>query len=697
MVKLHNSIKYETSLIVKDINKGRLSEMNKLYLKLARINLSNNKPLYIPYILSSIVTVAMLYIMSFLSNNKGLKKIPGSESLSAIFGLGVGVIVIFSYIFLFYTNSFIIKRRKKEIGVYNILGMEKRHLSKVLLIETFCVAGISIVCGIIAGIAFSKFMLMLLYGIMGVSETVEFFVSVNGIILCTVSFGILYVVILLYNLMQIKLANPIELLRGGNVGEREPKTKIIMTIIGVACMGVAYYIAITTENPLKVLSLFFVAVILVVIGTYALFTAGSIALLKALRNNKKFYYNKKNFMAVSGMLYRMKQNAAGLASICILSTMVLVVVSTTVSMYVGIQDELEARYPSDICVVANYDKAQNKCSELSEITLNEVKNENREIKNLKTYSYLPVLLKLEGNSKFIRSKNNMSYQDSYFLNIISKDDFIQMDSSFKNKINGISKGEAVVILNREYSEKEITILDNTYKVNQSFEHTEDKDLYLVSMMKGAGYIVLDTNESVQELYGIITKEFGKAANSYKNEVWFDLKSGSKAERIELFKKLNNTLQKYQKQNKKECLNIYVESRQESEDNFYLMYGGFLFLGIFLGTMFLMVTVMIIFYKQITEGFDDRSRYQILEKVGMSSKEVKATIKSQIRIVFVLPIFAAAVHMAAAFPMINRLLKLLNLNNDKLFAMCLIASIIVFAIIYYLVFKLTSRAYYKIVK
>ena len=666
--------------------------MGKLYFKLAKTNLSNNKPFYIPYIISSIITVAMLYMMSFLSDNKGLNKIMGADSLASIFRLGVGIIVIFSYIFLFYTNSFIIKRRKKEIGVYNILGMEKRHLSKVLFVETIYSAIIALVCGIIVGIAFSKFILMVLYGIIGIHKTVEFFVNIHGIILCVVSFGILFLLTFLYNFMQIKLANPIELLRGTNVGEREPKTKIFMTIVGVVCLAIAYYIAITTENPLKVLTLFFVAVLLVVIGTFALFTAGSIALLKLLRNNKKFYYNRKHFMAVSGMLYRMKQNAAGLASICILSTMVLVVISTTVSMYVGIQDELTARYPNDVCVTADYGSVIDKSSEIEKAIFDEIGD--AEVKNIKAYSYLSVFVGLKGND-FTTDKEHLSYQNSYLFYILSKDDFIKKDKSFKDKIGNISNGEAVVVLNKKYDKKDIKIFGQDYKVNKSFEHTEDEDL-----LNGLGYIILDNNESVQALYDVQEKMLGKGANYYTNKIKFDFNSGNKKQKIAAYKKVNNAVKKYfkdNKNNKKEISSYWVESRQENEKNFYLLYGGLFFLGIFLGIMFLMVTVMIIFYKQITEGYDDRERYQILEKVGMSSREVKDTIKSQIRIVFVLPIFAAAVHVTAAFPMVNRLLKLLNLNNEKLFAGCLIATIIVFAIMYYLVFKVTSRAYYKIVK
>lgn len=671
--------------------------MGKLYFKLAKTNLSNNKPFYIPYIISSIITVAMLYMMSFLSDNKGLNKIMGADSLASIFRLGVGMIVIFSYIFLFYTNSFIIKRRKKEIGVYNILGMEKRHLSKVLFVETIYSAIISLVCGIIVGIAFSKFILMVLYGIIGIHKTVEFFVNIHGIILCVVSFGILFLLTFLYNFMQIKLTNPIELLRGTNVGEREPKTKIFMTIVGVVCLAIAYYIAITTENPLNVLTLFFVAVLLVIIGTFALFTAGSIALLKLLRNNKKFYYNKRHFMAVSGMLYRMKQNAAGLASICILSTMVLVVISTTVSMYVGIQDELMARYPNDVCVTVDYNSVIDKSSEIEKAIFDEI--DSAEVKNKNAFLYLSVFVGQKGDD-FTTDKEYLSYQNSYLFYILSKDDFIKKDSSFKDKIGNISKGEAVVVLNKKYDKKDIKIFGKNYKVNKSFEHTEDNDLYMISTLNGLGYIILDNDESVQELYDMQEKMLGKGANYYTNKIRFDFKSGNKKQKAAAYKKIDNVVKKYFKENKndkKEISSYWVESRQENEQNFYLLYGGLFFLGIFLGTMFLIVTVMIIFYKQITEGYDDRERYQILEKVGMSSREVKDTIKSQIRIVFVLPIFAAAVHVTAAFPMVNRILKMLNLNNEKLFAGCLAATIIVFAVIYYLVFKVTSRAYYKIVK
>lgn len=516
--------------------------MNKIYSRLAFTNIKNNKTLYMPYIISGMVMIAMFYVMMFLNNSKGLGKVPGAEILVDIMGLGCGIIAIFSYIFLFYTNSFIIKRRKKEVGIYNILGMEKRHIARVLIIETLTVVLAAIVSGIIAGILFSKLMIMFLYRIINIKAQINFAVSTSAVVNTIIIFGVLYFLTLIYNLMQVKLANPIELLRGGNVGEKEPKSKWLITIIGLGCLAGGYYIAITTKSPLQVLSLFFVAVLLVIVGTYLLFISGSIVILKALRKNKKFYYNKKHFAAVSGMIYRMKQNAGGLASICVLSTMVLVVVSTTVSMYAGMEGELKA-------------------------TLAEIFNLN----------------------------------------------------------SSLGEDSVPTMLNNEI----------------------DYNLYGSSEDKLAVAKALD-------------KHFEE--NSVKSDV-----SG-----------------------------FYEESRDANREQIYVLYGGLFFIGIFLGTMFLMVTVMIIFYKQISEGYDDKARYEIMEKVGMSNDEVKKSITSQVRMVFFLPIILAACHLAAAFPLLRRLLVMFNLTDIKLIAICMSATFLVFVAIYYIVFKITSRAYYRIV-
>ena len=408
--------------------------MSNLYLRLAKTNIRNNRQLYLPYLISGIVTVAMFYLMIFINNNPGMKTIPGAANLKMIMSMGVGIIAIFACIFIFYTNSFIIKNRKKEIGVYNILGMEKRHIAKVLGQETFFVAVIAIAGGVLSGIVFSKLILMLLYRMLGFQESVSFYVAKAGIEYTILVFGFVYVLTLLYNLLQIRLANPIELLRGGNVGEKEPKTKVLMAIAGIACLTVAYYIAITTENPMEVLTKFFLAVLLVIIGTYLLFTAGSIAILKMLRKNKKFYYNKKHFAAVSGMLYRMKQNAAGLASICVLSTMVLVMISMTVSMFAGVDDELKARYPYEV----NYmDRSETMdptvdVQELYQKMADTIQAQGREITDSEVYSYFQIFMTVKG-SEFLPLDGSVdvSATDMTGVTFITRESLLASDRSLK--------------------------------------------------------------------------------------------------------------------------------------------------------------------------------------------------------------------------------------------------------------------------
>ena len=316
---------------------------SSIYGKLALTNLKNNRKTYIPYILTAILTVMMYYIMDGLVRNSALSE----QNLHLILVYARMVIVIFSVIFLFYTNSFLIKRRKKEIGVYNILGMGKRHIAKMLTVETMVTAIVSIGIGILFGVIFSKLMFLILLKILNYDIGMDFEISISTLLYTLVFFLVIFIMTLIYNLFQIQLSNPVELLHGSSQGEKEPKTKWFMALFGIASLGVGYVIAITVDHPLAAIQAFFVAVVCVILGTYALFTAGSVALLKGLRKNKKFYYQTKHFSSVAGMIYRMKQNAVGLANICILSTMVLVMISTTISLYVGIEDVLDTRFPRE--------------------------------------------------------------------------------------------------------------------------------------------------------------------------------------------------------------------------------------------------------------------------------------------------------------------------------------------------------------
>ena len=668
--------------------------MNKVYRKLAFTNIKNNGSLYLPYIISGMVTVAMFYIMMFLNNSKGLEKIYGSSYLTSIMALGVGTIAVFSYIFIFYTNSFIIKRRKKEIGVYNILGMEKRHIAKLMGIETVTVALIAIIGGIVTGILFSKLSIMLLYKILAVKETIKFEINFSTIINTLIVFGILYALTLVYNMMQIKLANPIELLRSGNVGEKEPKSKWLMTIIAVGCLAVAYYISFTTKNPLKVLSLFFVAVLLVIVGTYLLFIAGSIVFLKMLRKNKKFYYNKKHFAAVSGMIYRMKQNAGGLASICILSTMVLVIIASTVSLYIGLDDELKTRYPMEAVSYVDYLKVDENVDTVRDHIKQIIEDEGRTITDEKTYGYFNMLTKQNDNSLEKTSEND-SYGNGTYVNIVTKDALCNLEDSLDEKdIPELTDDCVAVYGMKKFNYDSIKILGRKFDVKESKYYKIKKDAYISSGFTNEYYIVVNNMDTLTQIFDLQKEVYGDRAFTFRNTIGFDF-DGTKQQKIDCVNKINKYLVS---DAKKEIGSgtAYVEGRAENEEAVYTLYGGIFFLGIFLGSMFLMVTVMIIFYKQTSEGYDDKDRYEIMEKVGMSNAEVKKSIQSQVRMVFFLPIVTAAIHVAAAFPMLRRLLVMFNLTDTQLMIECMIGTLLVFLVIYYLVFKLTSRTYYKIV-
>ena len=675
--------------------------MNKIYSRLAFTNIKNNKTLYMPYIISGMVMIAMFYVMMFLNNSKGLGKVPGAEPLGVIMGLGCGIIAVFSYIFLFYTNSFIIKRRKKEVGIYNILGMEKRHIARVLSIETLTVALAAIALGIVAGILFSKLMIMFLYRIINIKAQINFTVSTSAVVNTILIFGVLYFLTLVYNLMQVKLANPIELLRGGNVGEKEPKSKWFIAIIGLLCLAGGYYIAITTKNPLQVLSLFFVAVLLVIIGTYFLFISGSIVILKALRKNKGFYYNKKHFAAVSGMIYRMKQNAGGLASICVLSTMVLVVVSTTVSMYAGTEGELKQRYPADISVYSWYKEIPAELNLDDALKEAEAESDNIidgsgcDVKESKGYTYFSWTVYRDGAEfKPVLNDNN----DFSMLHFVTIDEIEKLEPGLqdrlKNKIPKLDAGSVAVYGTEKFNDDIINLLGREFKVAAAEKTAVNKDSYMSSMFSGVYYVVVDSKSTLTEIFNL-NNSLGEDSvpTMLNNQIDYTL-DGSREEKIAA----SQALDSYFKENPSDSDNYgcYEQSRDANREQIYVLYGGLFFIGIFLGTMFLTVTVMIIFYKQISEGYDDKARYEIMEKVGMSNDEVKKSITSQVRMVFFLPIMLAACHLAAAFPLLRRLLAMFNLTDVKLIVICMIATLLVFMVIYYIVFKITSRVYYRIV-
>lgn len=657
-----------------------------IYARLAVTNLKNNRKTYAPYLLASILAVMMFDIMDTLQRNEY-----NGENLQLMLRYAEIIIGIFAVILLFYTNSFLIKRRKKEIGVYNILGMGKGHIAKMMTIETLITAAASIGGGLLLGTVFSKLMYLILQKILEYDVRIRFRFEAASLSVTVVLFLGIFALTLCYNLMQIRLSNPVELLHGSSQGEKEPKTKWPLTVVGLVAIAGGYYLAFTTENPLDAFVWFFFAVLLVIIGTYALFTSGSIALLKRLRRNKKYYYQTKHFTSVSGMIYRMKQNAAGLASICILSTMVMVTVSTTVSLYVGEEDILRVRYPSEVSVTSQT-SAEDQIEKIKDIVQEETEKNNVTLAAETEYRYGSFAGLLNGNNVVLRDISDYSAENVCSVYMIPLEDY--------NHITGeqmsIDEDEVMLFYMSEdmWGEDTITIEDKTYHIvkelkqfaNETKQNRTYVAIYLiipdVDQIRGWQQFVVQNNdlgEGVAEaLYSDIRYEYS-----------FDLE-GDQEDQLAAEQSIETRIGQ-------ETQNAYAESREMGRESFYYLYGGLLFMGIYLGIMFLLAAVLIIYYKQISEGYDDRERYQIMQKVGMSKQEVKRSIRSQILTVFFLPLITAICHVAAAFPMISRLLVTMNMNNTELYAVCTVIVVAVFAVIYGIVYTLTAKEYYRIVE
>ena len=659
---------------------------NRFFSKLAASNIKKNGKAYIPYILSCVMTVALFYIVKSLSYNPGLKNMVGSSTMMTMMSMCSVIIALFAIVFLFYTNSFLMKRRKKEFGVFNILGMEKSHIAKTMAWENFYVTLISIVGGLVIGIALDKAMFLLIAQVLNEEITLGFFISDKAIISTIVMFCIIFLLILLNSIRQIHTANPIELVTAGNAGEREPKTKWIVAILGVLTLslGAGYYIALTIENPLTALVYFFFAVILVIIGTYMLFTAGSIALLKILRKNKKYYYKTKHFTSISGMIYRMKQNAVGLANICILSTAVLVMVSSTSSLMLGLQDVIATRYPNDFVVYSN-ETSEERAYESFD-TIRELQEEqNLNVTSEREYRYLVFPAFINGDTFEVT-------RDANFSSLGNLNNLIFVSLSDYNRVMGTDKtlaeNEVLIYSDRlQFDSPTLKIFDREYSVKEKIDEFIGNGL-IVAVAANTQFIVLPDGTDIDELYALQKEALSDGASEIQYYYGFNSDADEETQRI-FYRTL---LEDYVGHGYEGT----IESKADSRSEFVGLYGGFFFIGIFLGVLFIMATVLIIYYKQISEGYDDKQRYEIMQKVGMTHQEIKNSIRSQVLTVFFLPLIVAGIHIAVAFPIINKLLALLNLLNVQLFLTCTVVCYVLFAVMYLLIYLLTARTYYKIV-
>lgn len=630
------------------------------------------------------MTVAMFYIVKSLSYNPGLKNMVGSNTMMTMMSMCSVMIALFAIIFLFYTNSFLVKRRKKEFGVFNILGMEKSHIAKTMAWENFYVTLISIAGGLVIGIALDKAMFLLIAQVLNEEISLGFFISDKAIISTVVMFCIIFLLILLNSIRQIQTANPIELLTAGNAGEREPKTKWVLTILGLLSLGTGYYIALAIKNPLTALVYFFFAVILVIIGTYMLFTAGSIALLKILRKNKKYYYKTKHFTSISGMIYRMKQNAVGLANICILSTAVLVMVSSTSSLMLGMQDVIATRYPDDFIVYSN-ETSEERAYESFDAIRELQEEQNLNVTSEREYRYLVFPAFINGDTFEVT-------RDANFSSLGNLNNLIFVSLSDYNRVMGTDKtlaeDEILVYSDRlQFDYPTLKIFDREYSVKEKIDEFIGNGL-IVAVAANTQFIVLPDGTDIEELYALQKEALSDGASEIQYYYGFNSDADEETQRA-FYRTL---LEDYVGHGYEGT----IESKADSRSEFVGLYGGFFFIGIFLGILFIMATVLIIYYKQISEGYDDKQRYEIMQKVGMTHQEIKNSIHSQVLTVFFLPLIVAGIHIAVAFPIITKLLALLNLLNVQLFLTCTVVCYVVFAVMYLLIYLLTARTYYKIV-
>lgn len=680
--------------------------------RLAWQSVRNNRRFYVPYILTVLGTTAAFYILSALYFDPGRFELAsgttyGAAYVQSFMMIGMLFLGIFSFIFLIYTNSFLMKRRQKEIGLYNVLGMGKGNIAAILFFEALYVVILGVGGGLAAGILLHKLCTLILYRLIHFPAPFGISVQPAAVALTALIFTCLLALTLLLNLARVGRSRPVELLRGGEVGEKEPKANWFLTALGVISLGLGYFIAVWTKDGAMAVALYFIAVFLVVIGTYCLFTSVSIAVLKALRANKRYYYKARHFITVSGMLYRMKRNAAGLANICIISTMVMVMISGTLSLYVGTEDMINELYPHDFSAKAVYyfSEPWNYTSEEEQTPFDHAEMNAQFVDWYTEHGAAP---SYEAEAEYLYfSPGDM--EDSGYSSV-----YVVTAAGYElltgNTAPVLGEGEALarfpqgdegggsVTLSSEVKESaeggyvhreaafdivgsaDISVTD----IERSVSISDERDLILV----------------VSDTQSLLDTGFALQRGGYNWEGLYDFDGLTYSEQIALDDAYWDTENGGWLAAADDVSGYYsymtTDIRADFASDSYLLTGGFLFLGIFLGAVFLMAMVLIMYYKQVSEGYEDQRRFVIMRQVGLSEQETRRAIHSQILTVFFLPIIVAAVHIAFDFNLVVQLLSLFQLVNVRLTALCTLGTLGVFCAVYAIIYLITARSYSKIV-
>ena len=673
------------------------------YPKLAIDGLRKNRRMTLPYILACAGMVMMFYIVTFLHYSDVLVRIRGGNTMSALMWMGSVVIGVFACLFLFYTNAFLMRRRRREFGLYNVLGMGKRNIALILLWETLFVALIALSGGLTAGIVFSKLAELGMVNIMRLNVDYKLTVSWDSVRATLITFGAIFLLLLLNSVRQVHFSGALELMKSENVGEKPPRANWALGLLGVIVLAAAYALAISVKEPISAMVWFFAAVIMVIIATYLIMISGSVLLCRVLQKNRRWYYTPAHFVSTSSMAYRMKRNGAGLASICILATMVLVMISSTSSLFFGSEEALSSRYARCMNVDIRVDElaecTEEKAAQLRDVVRRAEKALNIEESNVLEYrcAITSGLMK-DGvlNPDADRLGDGLSYENLCDVLFMPLDDY--------NRLNGtdvtLAEDEILATYRRKaYPEATFTV----EKMGKTFRVLDGNAVFPENGMAAAAIyetllVVLPDFENDLKAFDAQRTEAGNRMLSPRWLYAFDMPRLDEEEQITSWEEFFDAMQAaglYDVQGKDELL-VLIESRAWSRGDFYSTYGGLFYLGVVLSIVFVFGAVLIIYYKQISEGYEDQARFDIMRKVGMTKKEIRRSINSQLLTVFFLPLALAGLHMAFAFPMICRLLTLFNLNNIGLFAVVTLISYAVFALFYALVYRITSNAYYNIV-
>ena len=669
--------------------------MTGLYLRLAASGIRKNGRTYIPYILTCSGMIMMFYIVGFLTYGDFLNNVRGGNLMSEMLGFGVVVMVVFSAIFLFYTNSFLIKRRKKELGLYNILGMGKLNIARIMIWETLIIFAVSMTAGIGVGILFSKLAMLGAAKMLGEQAAVGFEVNPFVMVLALIFYGIIFFLILLNSLRQVFRARPIELLHSESAGERPPKARVIPALLGLVLLGTAYYMAITIKEPIMAVFAFFLAVLMVIVGTYLLFIAGSVAYCKLLQKNKNYYYKTNHFISVSQMAYRMKRNGAGLASICILSTMVLVTLSSTICLYAGEERMLQQRYPRDIILSPHTVEAE-AIPPFIDYVHKKVSGYGEQIQNELYYPYLNITGKFVDGEVLMSPRYDANLIDDVrSIYIIPADEY----SRITGDDPGLSEGEAAIYCKLQPYNYDSIKLDEfgTFNIKKRLENFELIGNDVANVMPSVYLLVRDTG-IMGDIYDyqLDVYDYPSSVTYYYG---FDLDC-DRDKKLEIYDDIRHGIWDeagpFSEDSGYFDTSVSGNCVESDREDFYALYGGLFFLGILLGSVFILAAVLIMYYKQVSEGFEDNRRFEILRNVGMTKQEIRRSINSQVLTVFFMPLVAAGIHTEFAFSIISKLLRLFAMTDVGFLAMVTVCCYIAFAILYVVVYIITSRSYYSIV-